>query len=73
MKTYGLIRARCPYFEKEAKYTVTCEGLYEGHSFVMKFETEEEKDDFMQVQCHCFPNKCPLAELITNEYYKTER
>lgn len=59
---YGDIMAKCPYYIRESKYGITCEGMLEKTECMNKFKTEGEKQRYLRQQCSEYPNTCKIAK-----------
>ena len=41
----------CPYYERESKYSITCEGVYGGTDLVTHFREAHDKKRWQQKVC----------------------
>ena len=66
----GGVNTVCPFYQRESKYQITCEGLIRGAYTQTRFDTEEAKLEFMRRACSSFSyaERCPLAQLLTKQY-----
>jgi hypothetical protein len=55
-KKNAVVNAKCPYYQSEAKRSITCEGLYDQTENMIKFATEKEKDRHIDLFCVRYPN-----------------
>lgn len=62
----------CPFYLKEAKFSITCEGIILGTQMMTRFGSEEEKLNHQK--CHCmrftYKDTCPAAYFLTDEYLR---
>lgn len=67
--TYGS-KTICPFYLKEARKSITCEGLTEGTTNMTRFASEEEKHSFQAANCEMynFGRFCPMAAAIMRKY-----
>ena len=71
--TFGA-RVICPFYLKEAGKSITCEGLAEGTTNMMRFTSEAEKQRFQELNCemHNYEFCCPMAAAIMRTKYSEE-
>lgn len=71
--TYGA-RTICPFYLKEARLSITCEGLSDGTVCMTRFETTEAKEDFQAMNCEMYnyENCCPLAAALMQKYQEDD-
>ncbi len=55
----GMYRAKCPYYETDSRYTITCAGCRFVGRHRMVFDTEELKNYHLQQNCFLMPGECP--------------
>ena len=63
------MKMECPFFEKERKLKLTCEGG------VLKFPDADARSEFLLGYCshaHAW-RKCPIAHCLENYYYRKEK
>lgn len=61
--------AICPYWLKEAKYSITCESTITGAQNMQRFRTEREKAEHEHAYCETFAYaRCPYARLLNVHY-----
>lgn len=59
----------CPFYENEYKKGICCSGLETSSQTVMEFNTEEEKNCY--IECHCtskYPENCQLFGLLAKNF-----
>lgn len=73
MSNYSGGMAICPFYRREAKLSIICEGYTEKQQLGMKFENEKEKLRWQQEYClrYYYP-RCPLAGAVLNHYRQKE-
>lgn len=66
-------RVICPYYIREARYSITCEGALPGTWNMMRFETPELKEDHQRDFCEdfCYVG-CPVAQLLEEKHKEEE-
>lgn len=66
----GGVTTVCPFYQRESKYQITCEGIIYGSYTQTRFESESEKLEFMRKACASFEHalRCPLAKLLMQRY-----
>lgn len=64
-------RIICPYYDHEAKLSITCEGVLPGSQTLSRFREEKNKQIWQETFCethgYC---KCPLAAKLNEKYEK---
>ena len=60
-KGYGRQMTECPFYVRDNKYSITCEGMAADTEAVTKFEDADKKMEYQRNNCFCWPNKCPVA------------
>lgn len=60
---------QCPFYEKESRRTVICEGVVERNRLHMKFATEGTCAKYRMDYCYsmCWEN-CPVAKMLNAKY-----
>ncbi len=66
----GIVETKCPYYEREAEYSITCEGIIEGTENVVRFKSKHEKESYQEDNCFSYPNKCPVSCMLDKKYQK---
>ena len=63
--------AVCPFYEREAAQSVTCEGAYDGNIYTaVKFGNARDKKVWFKKFCAGFKYEtCPYARMILSERY----
>lgn len=65
--------AICPFYEREAAMSVTCEGMECRVHTAVKFESCEDKRKWFARYCATYAyGRCPYAEMITEGKYGEE-
>lgn len=66
----GGVTTVCPFYQRESKYQITCEGIISGSYTQTRFSSETEKLEFMMKACASFEHalRCPLARLLMQRY-----
>ena len=66
----GGVKAICPYYQHESKYTITCEGIFENSQQQVKFSTKEDKVKHVLQVCSSFgySRLCPVARMLEKKY-----
>lgn len=60
----GIANTKCPYYIRESKYSISCEGLEEGTEHVTKFPTAKAKKDFQKTRCYSIDCPCKAAMML---------
>ena len=71
--TFGS-RTICPFYLKEARKSITCEGLVDGTMSMTRFASEEEKQHFQGARCarYNYDALCPIAAALMQKHEKKE-
>ena len=65
----GGVNSICPFYEHEARLSITCEGMCGELSGIRKFQDEGRKKAWQEK--FCFERqylRCPYAGLLENKY-----
>ena len=65
---YGGENIKCPFYLKESKYTITCEGLESGTELATKFPSGEAKKEYQVHNCYHGKNGCAIMRLLEKKY-----
>ena len=73
MSNYSGGMAICPFYQREARLSIICEGYTPQQNLMMRFESEAEKQRWQQEYClrYYYP-RCPLAATILHHYRQKE-
>lgn len=71
----GGVTTVCPFYQRESKYQITCEGIICGSYTQTRFSSEAEKLEFMRKACASFEHalRCPLARLLMQRYLDSKK
>jgi len=63
-------RAKCPYYVREAKQSLSCEGQIEGTVGMIRFRSTAEKKRHILECCESdlYAAKCPVAAALETKY-----
>lgn len=66
-------RTVCPYYIREYKISLTCEGFIQGTCCVTRFADEAAKIKYQANVCECYDylSRCKIAAAV-HEKYKEE-
>lgn len=62
------MNVKCPYFKRESRLQIACEGISTADAVALKFETQEQKKEYMERECYRFPNECKIAAVVEEKY-----
>lgn len=69
MANYTGGMAVCPFYQRESRLSIICEGYCEDQQVGMKFRTEEEKRAWQREYClRFYYPRCPLAATVLAHY-----
>lgn len=63
-----ICNAKCPYYDRETKRAITCEGIVDGGYNIMKFPSLYSKSKFVHDNCMKYPNECSIAKYLDKKY-----
>ena len=68
----GSGRAVCPFYSREGKLEIVCEGFFERTAAVIRFQNGADKRAFQQKHCETYhyDSVCPVAEKLMEKYRK---
>lgn len=64
----GCVRAQCPYYNRESKLQITCEGIEHGTKLATKFPSEHAKRDYQETYCFERDSVCPIKIILDMKY-----
>lgn len=67
-------KAICPFYIKEARLSITCEGLIAGTCAMTRFLSVEQKIEFQEKHCDVYEYEttCPMAVVLFWKYAEEE-
>lgn len=65
----GTTDTKCPYYIREALYSISCEGIIDGTDLMVRFATIEMRKEHQENFCYYYPNGCPVC-LANDEKYE---
>lgn len=60
--------AQCPYYRRDGRQSVHCEGVREGCGLRLAFREHAEKNTFMDTHCRKDWPACPVADMLNRMY-----
>ena len=59
----------CPFYGGEYIKGICCDGIDESNLTVRKFNTEEEKIEYIKENCiHEIPEDCPIFQILISKF-----
>lgn len=55
---------KCPYFVAETAKSISCEGFFGDAVIMTRHQTQDDKNQYMEIYCSRYPNECPLAAVV---------
>lgn len=68
MKRFHDVLAKCPYYNGEEKHKIFCEGVQEGSSIHVAFDTPQNRRDYKKAFCNKCYNQCLVAEALNKKW-----
>lgn len=62
------VNAKCPFFQSEYTKSITCEGIIDQTSNIIKFSSESQKNEYVTSNCFQYPNECQLCAAVEKKY-----
>lgn len=67
------VRALCPFYIKEAKLSITCEGLLYRSQDAVRFERPDDRIAIIELYCKSADwATCPRAKILVQKYQIVE-
>lgn len=60
--------AKCPFFLRDSKRSITCEGVAPGTEMMSRFPSVTDKVAYMRGHCFRFNSGCEIARLLQEKY-----
>ena len=67
-RVYDVIYAKCPYFKSSGKKNIVCEGITEGSTIILSFDTKEERNEHRRIFCDNKYRNCELCRTLNEKY-----
>lgn len=72
--TTGGAHAVCPFYIREYKRSITCEGVGQSDEILHRFSGGQEKAEFQRRYCFGYGfYRCPVARMLWEKYEKDVR
>lgn len=68
MKSKVSIYVKCPYYRREEKQKIFCEGVQEGTSIHLAFDSPANLKRYMECYCKKEFNQCILAQMQNRKW-----
>ena len=69
MDTYGEANVVCPFFHRQQRMVIVCEGPFAGENTVsVSFETKWEMEAVRRERCNRSPELCPIYRAVMEKY-----
>lgn len=70
---YTSVYVRCPFYRREARNVVKCEGIVDNSRLAMEFSSNIQKAEWKEMMCNEGYTECPLYKVIIAEQYPEEK
>ena len=65
----GGVNTVCPFYDRETRFSVSCEGIKDGSVLTMRYPSAESRKEWQECYCFSFNYKsCPIAMLASKKY-----
>ena len=68
MRYYESKEAKCPFYHKEDRYKVFCEGVENASSINLNFPNTREYKAYKEEYCNNKYYKCPIYNMLYSKY-----
>ena len=68
MKHMVDVLVKCPYYKGEEKQKIFCEGVQEGSTIHMAFDTTDNLKDYKLHACKKHYNRCLVAKMLNGKW-----
>lgn len=68
MRYYESKEAKCPFYHKEDRYKVFCEGVENASSINLNFPNTREYKAYKEKHCNNNYCKCPIYNMLYDKY-----
>ena len=66
--SYDDMFAKCPYFHYSKKKRIVCDGIMDGTTLKMDFDTQEDRNLHRRVFCDSNYEKCEINRMLEEIY-----
>jgi hypothetical protein len=73
VKRFHDVCAKCPYYDGEEKQKIICEGVQDGASIHMAFDTPQNRRNYKKKFCNKSYNECLIAEALNRKWGYDEK
>lgn len=72
---YGAKFVKCPFYRNHDANRIVCEGLAEGNTINLVYESQADKKQYMNETCNSILGcrDCPIYILLDQKYEEVER
>jgi len=67
-KWNAVVNAKCPYYQRDNRLQICCEGVEGSASLYVTCDTEEEKNKYLLEHCINYKTLCPIAAMLDEKY-----
>lgn len=67
-KHYASKKAKCPFYKRESRQVIYCEGIKEGTVLHLAFANPSDCLQHKKTFCQCNYNQCSLNNLLLSKY-----
>lgn len=69
MDAYGETNVVCPFFHRQQRMGIVCEGPFAGENTVsVSFETKWQMEKVRRERCNSSPELCPIYRAVMEKY-----
>ena len=68
MRSKVSIYVKCPYYHREEKQKIFCEGVQKGTSIHLAFDSNAKLKGYKDCYCKKDYNKCLLAQMLNRKW-----
>lgn len=65
---YDDVHAICPYFHSSNKRKISCEGITDGCTTTLEFESQEKRNMHRRIFCDAKYKNCEIYRMLEEKY-----
>ena len=62
------VEAQCPYFIYSSKKAIVCEGIIDGSTTKMQFDTQDKRNQHRSLFCDSKYKNCEICRMLEGKY-----
>lgn len=66
--TAGGVLSLCPFYLRDGKCSITCEGLIDNSRMIIMFEEAQQRQEWQEKNCYLYRCDCPYKKILEKKY-----